>query len=388
MCKEAPYGGELSFGPENLREMHHADLCDTMGNLVHRATHLCHKYCNGVVSSVPAISPLPVDVAHMVATYQTKMSRIELQGGAVTAIQGFRDLNGYLQEAAPWKLKDALEEQQVIVRTTLETIYILGHLILPFLPQGGALLFRKLNTPPRSLADLKLDGTNLKEGTAIEIGDVLYSKVLSEEEKSDAAAAATKKKESFAEAQQRKKDAKAKARNQQQQQNEGDADQPEFTKIDIRVGQITKVWYHENAAKLFCEEIDLGSEKRQVASGLRDHYSLEEMQDRKVLVVCNLKAAKLHEFVSEGMVLAAKGDDGQVELIRPPDDAVIGERVFVEGLEGEAVSSTQVKKKKIWEGVATGLKTGEGGVAQWSGKNIMTSAGVCVTASLVGAPIS
>lgn len=376
----------MSFGPENLRDMHHADLCDTLGNLVHRATHLCHKYCNGVIPAVPAISPLPVDVNDIVTTYQTKMTQIELQGGAMTAIQGFRDLNGYLQEAAPWKLKDALEEQQAIVRTTLETIYILGHLVLPFLPQGGVLLFQKLNTPPQSLVDLKLDGTNLKEGTAIEIGDVLYSKVLSEEEKMDAAAAATKKKESFAEAQQRKKEAKAKARNQQQ--NEGDANQPEFTKIDIRVGQITKVWNHENAAKLFCEEIDLGTEKRQVASGLRDHYTLEEMQDRKVLVVCNLKAAKLHEFVSEGMVLAAKGDDGKVELISPPDDAVVGERVFIEGLVGEPVSSTQVKKKKIWEDVATGLKTAEGGVAQWNGKNIMTSAGVCVAASLVGAPIS
>jgi len=74
--------------------------------------------------------------------------------------------------------------------------------------------------------------------------------------------------------------------------------------------------------------------------------------------------------------------------VSPPADAPVGERVFIEGLTGEALSSTQVKKKKIWDSVSKGLKTGENGVATWDGKEIMTSAGVCSAASLVGAPIS
>lgn len=111
------------------------------------------------------------------------------------------------------------------------------------------------------------------------------------------------------------------------------------------------------------------------------------MQDKKVLVVCNLKAAKIVGFSSNGMVLAAKGD-GKVEIVSPPADAPIGERVFIDGLSGEPLSSTQVKKKKIWDKVANGLKTGENGVATWDGKEIKTSVGVCSAASLVGAPIS
>jgi methionine--tRNA ligase beta chain len=202
--------------------------------------------------------------------------------------------------------------------------------------------------------------------------------------------AATKKKESYEEAQRRKKEKKAaEIARAQKGQASGDPNQPEFTKIDIRVGKITKVWNHESADKLFCEEIDVGEEcgPRQIASGLRGHYTLEEIQDRLVLVVCNLKAAKIVGFVSNGMVLAAKGDD-KVELITPPEGSKIGERVFIEGLTGEPQSSAQVKKRKTWDKMSKGLKTVEGGVATWEGKTIQTSAGLCSSASLIGAPIS
>ena len=81
-------------------------------------------------------------------------------------------------------------------------------------------------------------------------------------------------------------------------------------------------------------------------------------------------------------------DGSKVELVTPPDDAVIGERVFIEGLSGDPFSSTQMKKKKVWDKVAKKLLTGDGGVATWDGKEIKTSSGACAAATLVGAPIS
>ena len=111
------------------------------------------------------------------------------------------------------------------------------------------------------------------------------------------------------------------------------------------------------------------------------------MQDRKVLVVCNMKPQKLVGFESNGMVLAAKGE-GKVELVEPPADTPIGERVFIEGLTGEPASSTQVKKKKIFEEVAKKLKTNAEGVATWDDKVVQTSLGPCKAASLQNAPIS
>jgi methionine--tRNA ligase beta chain len=391
LCKEAPYGGELSFSEESMRDMHNADLCDNIGNLVNRATSLCSSYCGGVLPYVPAPAKSPISLQEVVDSYTTKMNNFELQGGANVAAQGFRDVNGYLQDEAPWLKKgDEFEQdRQIVVRATLEAIYALAHLLLPFLPIGAAKIFEKLNTEPTNLQSLNKDSRNLKVGTKIVQGDVLYSKSMSAEEMHNVESAASQKKESHAEAQARKKEAKAQMIAKSKSGSE--VDQPEFTKIEIRVGKIVKVWNHAEADKLFCEQVDLGEETgpREIASGLRNFYSLEEMQDRKVLVVCNLKSAKIVGFASNGMVLAAKAADGtKVELVDPPEDAVIGERVFVEGLSGEPVSSTQVKKKKIWEAVAKDLLSGEGGVATWGGKMIQTTAGPCKVASLVGAPIS
>merc|ERR1712071_676914 len=140
-----------------------------------------------------------------------------------------------------------------------------------------------------------------------------------------------RKKQKPMQAQKRKKEKKQKeiaASKKGQQNKSGPAgDQPDFTKMEIRVGQITKIWHHPEADKLFCEEIDVGEDnKREIASGLREHYTLEQMDGRKVLGVCNLKAAKIVGFSSNGMVLAAKAVDGsKVELVEPPSDAEVGE---------------------------------------------------------------
>jgi methionyl-tRNA synthetase len=399
LCKEAPYGGELAFSEDSMRDMHNADLCDTLGNLVHRATNLCAKYCGGVVPDVPLPDRPPTDFAGLVESYRDKMDRFELQGGASVAMQGLREVNGYLQDSAPWAMKGddpaVVQAQQVVVRAALESIYALGHLLLPFIPVGASKIFKKLGTEPTQLASLDPSCRNLKVGTKIEVGDVLYSKSLSDTEVQDAKIAAQKKKKSLAEAQARKKEAKAKnaakASVGQQQGGGTDKEQPDFTKMDIRVGRIVKVWNHPDADKLFCEEIDVGEDSgpRSIASGLRNYYSLEEMHNRMVLVVCNLKSSKMVGFESQGMVLAAKNEDGsKVELVAPPAGSVVGERVVVQGLAGEPYSSTQVKKKKVWEAVAKDLVTADGGIATWQGASLETSAGPCYVPTLIGAPIS
>lgn len=320
LCKEAPYGGELSFSEDNMRDMHNADLCDTLGNGLHRATVLCSKpdFCGGTIPDVPLPDPLPEFLANLgplVESYQAKMNQFQLDAGAQIAIQGFRDINGYLATEEPWKMKgdENKEKRQVVVRTALEAIYAMAHLLMPFIPIGTKRIFEKLNTPPVTLEELKRRHSSkdlhfLKVGTKIDVGTVLYEKSLSKAEIEDAAAALAAKKESYAEAQKRKKEKKAREIEASKKANANQADQPDFTKLDIRVGQIVKVWNHESADKLYCEQVELAEDTgpREIASGLRDFYSLEEMQGRKVLVVCNLKAAKMKDFMSNGMVLAAK----------------------------------------------------------------------------------
>eukprot|EP00291_Cryptomonas_curvata_P026999 CAMPEP_0172177892 /NCGR_PEP_ID=MMETSP1050-20130122/15714_1 /TAXON_ID=233186 /ORGANISM="Cryptomonas curvata, Strain CCAP979/52" /LENGTH=258 /DNA_ID=CAMNT_0012850513 /DNA_START=16 /DNA_END=789 /DNA_ORIENTATION=+ len=157
-----------------------------------------------------------------------------------------------------------------------------------------------------------------------------------------------------------------------------EADQAEFTKLELKVGVLTKTWAHPESEKLFCEEIDVGeAAPRSVASGLRAFYTLEQFcPGKKVVVVTNLKPAKMAGFESQGMVMAATtADHSQVKLLEPPADAKVGERVYLEGVSGEAYNPNQVQKKKVLPAVLADLKTDGSCVACWQGRPLLTSAG-------------
>ena len=153
----------------------------------------------------------------------------------------------------------------------------------------------------------------------------------------------------------------------------------DVSKLDIRVGVITKAWLHEEADKLFCEEIDIGEDSpRKIASGLRAHYNLEDLEGQRVLVLANLKERKLVGFPSYGMVMCASDSDGSVKFVEPPTDAAIGERVMVEGYDGEPATENQVIKKKMLDKIFPDLKTNASGVACYKGIPLTTSAGPCL----------
>lgn len=172
----------------------------------------------------------------------------------------------------------------------------------------------------------------------------------------------------------------------------------DISKLDIRVGCIEKCWEHEEADKLYCEEINLGEEggPRQIASGLKAHYSAEEMTGKMVLVLANLKSRKLMGFPSHGMVMcgvkegaAEDGSEDKVELISPPEGASVGDRIVVSGFEGEPATENQVIKKKMLNAIFPDLKVNGEGVAVY--KDIPLTAGgenSCTSESLKNVPIS
>lgn len=160
-----------------------------------------------------------------------------------------------------------------------------------------------------------------------------------------------------------------------------------ITALDIRVGEVKRIWEHEEADKLYCEEIDVGEdEPRLIASGLKPYLKADDIEGKKVLVLCNLKARKLVGFPSHGMVLCASNEDHtDVRLVNPPIDAKIGERVTVpdfdfEGEEAEPYAENKIGKKKIVEKLAPFLVTSKYGVPEFLGRPFMTSAGVCTSA--------
>ena len=171
------------------------------------------------------------------------------------------------------------------------------------------------------------------------------------------------------------------------------AAQPEICKLEFKVGVITKVWEHPMADKLYCEEIDVGEESpRQIASGLRPHFTLEEMMGQRLLVVSNLKAKNLVKFKSHGMVLCAAEtkEDGseRVEFVEPPMDAKPGETVSFEGLAKPIpLAASQVEKKKVFVKCLEGLKTDEAGVATWNGHKFMVGESYCKAKTICNGPM-
>jgi aminoacyl tRNA synthase complex-interacting multifunctional protein 1 len=165
--------------------------------------------------------------------------------------------------------------------------------------------------------------------------------------------------------------------------------------LDLRVGVITKVWRHETAEKLYCEEIDVGeAEPRQIASGLVPHYSLEEMQGRRLIVVCNLAPRKLVGFKSSGMVLCAAkhiepSAKEKVEFVDPPVGAAVGERVVGRGLIEEPLSQKQCDKRKAFETIAPALRVNAAGVAVWGDVDLVAKqcGEVCVAPTLRDAQV-
>jgi len=180
-------------------------------------------------------------------------------------------------------------------------------------------------------------------------------------------------------AEKRAKKNAAKAKKKQSQPTPAPKVELNISALDIRVGKILKVWNHETADKLYCEEIDVGEPTpRKIASGLRPFYKLEDLDQKMVLVLCNLKSRSLVGFPSHGMVLCASNSDHtSVQLMAPSSGSKIGERVLFDGYRGDPESESKMNKKKIFEGLAPELKTDSSGGLIWKEAKGGTVAGQC-----------
>ncbi|GBG24392.1 Methionine--tRNA ligase [Hondaea fermentalgiana] len=430
MARATPYGEDLSFSEKTLCLEHNAALKDGLGNLVHRATSLCKSYCDAKIpSEAPAQmdGTLPFDVAELRDIFEIAFSLrpaeaapgaeerhpasaemiqnlrggagLQLRAAGEAVLAAISSLNNYLQRLEPWKIKgkddEAMKTKRSIVRGALEGIYAVAHFLAPFCPMATQEVFHKLGVQPTALPCLSTSFDNLPPGTLTYVGPILFDELApgvgvvqpgGDKKKSSDAQAEMKANKAKKAAGKAAAQAKAK-KESQQVVNDG----PEVTKIEFRVGKIVKVWEHEDSDKIFCEEIDVGEDApRQIGSGLRKYYQLSDLQDRMVVVCCNLKPRPLAGFMSHGMVICATGAD-KVEILDPPAGSKIGERVGLKGMdpnEHAPETANKVARKKIFEAVAKKLKTNDACVASWDGIELATSAGPCTVPSLANAQLS
>jgi len=403
MCRESAFGDDIKFSVDSLKLMHNADLCDNLGNLVNRAVNLSG---GTVPEGDPKLVPVPFDLKELKKSVKEAVDTYRLSEAADMVVSACKATNKWIADLEPWKMKD--EDKQPLraacCRQLLEAVYVLAHFFAPYIPGAADAIFKKVGTAARAIPALSDKFTNLTTGVEVVSGAILFEQLEIGKEQNagggGGVAAASPKAAAVGAAPKAKADAKAAAKGKEEKKagkgapakEEEDPDQPLFSKLDIRVGKIVKAWHHPEADKLFVEEIDLGEgEPRQIVSGLREVYTQEEFEGKTILVVCNMKPAKMRGVMSSGMVLCAK-QDKTIELIQVPANCKIGDRLLPENVpfgKWSPVSPDVLKKKKIWESVAEQLKTDSKKVACFDGKALVTEQGVKFLApTLAGVPIS
>jgi methionyl-tRNA synthetase len=251
------YGSDLNFSTQAMEVMHNSELADILGNLVHRGLSLCLKYCDGMIpdSVHDPEFPMPFDFVELDREIRNDLASSSLNIATFRAMEAVRATNKFLTAAEPWKMKGEFDGPRriAIVRTTLEAIYICSHYLAPSIPIATGEIFHRLNTLPRPTNLLRSDFYNLTPGTKITLGNILFTKIgEAAEGTSSLPSSSMSSKKGKSEPKKESSEKKEKKTKAVSQTEEAEVDQHDFTKIELRVGQIVNVWNHETADRLSC----------------------------------------------------------------------------------------------------------------------------------------
>ena len=320
---EMPFENDGVISWELMVERMNSDLANILGNLVNRTISMTNKYFGGVVADKSVTAPEDEDlkavVLEAVKKADAKMDQLRVADAITEIFNIFRRSNKYIDETAPWVLaKD--EEKKDRLSTVLynltEAITIGASLLESFMPETSAKILAQLNTAKRSLdelqtCDLYLSGNQVTDKPEILFARMDVKEVLEKAEALQAAQAAEAAKESGADAE------NAEEEDGIDLEPKAEITYDDFAKLQFQVGEIIKCEAVPKSKKLLCSQVKIGTKTRQIISGIKAHYTPEEMVGKKVMVVTNLKPAKLAGMLSEGMILCAEDAEGNLALMTP-----------------------------------------------------------------------
>ncbi len=312
---EMPFAQDGSITYESVISRYNSDLANTLGNLVNRTVAMVNKYFDGVVYAPDKKDAIDEELVSFakdtVATYIAKMDEYKVSEAIEAVMNLARRSNKYIDETMPWAL--AKEENKDRLKTVLynliETVRILGVLLAPVMPETSKKILDEINTEIRNLDSVKDFGGYIAE-TKVGEAKPLFNRI-DEKAKLEELIAKMETKKAEAEAE----EAKANL-----------ITMDELDKVELKVVQILTAERVEGANKLYKLTVDLGAEKRTVVSGLVPYYTEDELIGKKVVLVSNLKPAKLRGIESNGMLLAA-GDKDTVKLLTIDGDIAVGEGI-------------------------------------------------------------
>ncbi len=318
---EMPFDNDGSITWELMVERMNSDLANILGNLVNRTISMNNKYFGGVISNPGVNEPVDDDLkAVALAMHEkvdAKMEKLRVADAITEVFTLLRRCNKYIDETEPWKLaKDETKQDRLatVLYNLMEGIRMAAVALAAYLPNTSARILDMLGTQERDY--LKLDQFGLLEtgGKVVEKPEILFARVDIKElmEKVEADKAANAQAQPTA------------APAEEAETEEGIDIEPkaeitfdDFEKLQFQVGEIIACEAVKKSKKLLCSQVKIGNQVRQIVSGIRKHYSPEEMVGKKVMVVTNLKPATLAGVKSEGMILCAEDADGNLSLMVP-----------------------------------------------------------------------
>ena len=325
---EMPFENDGNITWELVAERFNADLANTLGNLVNRTISMSNKYFGGVVADKGATEAVDEDLKQTaVSTYgkvEAKMQELRV-ADALTEIFGlFKRCNKYIDETEPWVLAKQEEKKDrlsTVLYNLVEGILMGASLLEPFMPGTAEKIAKQLNTTLRSFDELEVFGLYPSGNHVTETPEILFARL-------DAEQVAKKVEELEA-----KRFGNGAALQEAKEEEGIDLDPKEeityedFAKMQFQVGEIISCEAVPKSKKLLCSQVKIGSQVKQIVSGIKQHYTPEEMVGKKVMVLVNLKSAKLAGVLSEGMFLCAENSEGELALVVPEKDMPAGAEI-------------------------------------------------------------
>lgn len=331
MLHEMPYDNDGNATWELIAERTNSDLANTLGNLVNRTISMSNKYFDGIVADKGAADAAVDDDLKAVVTgtfarVEEKMETLRV-ADALTEIFGiFKRCNKYIDETEPWVLaKDETKADRLstVLYNLVEGIVIGASLLQPYMPETAEKIAKQLNTSLRDFDELEKFGLYPNGNKVTEQPEILFARldmkeVAKKEEELEAAMLAAAEKEAAEEENESTViDIEAKP----------EITYDDFAKLQFQVGEIIACEAVPKSKKLLCSQVKIGSQVKQIVSGIKAHYSPEEMVGKKVMVLVNLKPATLAGVLSEGMLLCAEDSEGNLALMKPEKEMPAGAEI-------------------------------------------------------------
>lgn len=317
---EMPFDNDGNITWELVTERTNADLANTLGNLVNRTISMTNKYFDGVVENKGVTDSFDEELKELAlktpGLVDEKMDKLRVADAMTQIFTLFKRCNKYIDETMPWVLaKDEAKKDRLatVMYNLVESITIGASLLKPFMPQTADKIAKMFNTNLREFDNMTEYGQYPSGNKLTDKPEILFArldldKVLEEADKI----------------------AQAQMEQAANETADTDSDEPvididakeeitydDFMKMQFQVGQIIKCEAVPKSKKLLCSQVKIGSQVKQIVSGIKAHYTPEEMVGKKVMVLVNLKPAKLAGVLSEGMLLCAEDENGELALMVP-----------------------------------------------------------------------